>query len=137
MYISPNGVRYNVYFSVCFKEADSNEPWAYKNKINANWVEIGEEKKNKEGNTIIGGVNKFDSYNRRTKKKIEVYNEITISKRYVSNDIVILHEMIHALGGLEHTDSGLMQEFLTADQDKTIYDSTIKEIIEKGKGRNK
>ena len=93
--------------------------------------------KNKEGNTIIGGVNKCDSYNRRTKKKIEVYNEITISKRYVSNDIVILHEMIHALGGLEHTDSGLMQEFLTADQDKTIYDSTIKEIIEKGKGRNK
>ena len=90
--------------------------------------------KNKEGNTIIGGVNKFDSYNRRTKKKIEVYNEITISKRYVSNDIVILHEMIHALGGLEHTDSGLMQEFLTADQDKTIYDSTIKEIIEKEKG---
>ena len=100
-------------------------------------VEIGEEKKNKEGNTIIGGVNKFDSYNRRTKKKIEVYNEISISKRHVSNDIVILHEMIHALGGLEHTDSGLMQEFLTADQDKTIYDSTIKEIIEKGKGRNK
>ena len=42
--------------------------------------------------------------------------------------------MIHALGGLEHTDSGLMQEFLTADQDKTIYDSTIKEIIEKEKG---
>ena len=92
--------------------------------------------KNKEGNTIIGGVSKFDS-DRRTKKKIGVYNEITISKRYVSNDIVILHEMIHALGGLEHTDSGLMQEFLTADQDKTIYDSTIKEIIEKGKGRNK
>ena len=45
--------------------------------------------------------------------------------------------MIHALGGLEHTDYGLMQEFLTTDQDKTIYDSTIKEIIEKGKGRNK
>ena len=137
VYISPNGVRYNVRFSVHFKRANSNEPWAYKNKINANWVEIGEEKKNKEGNTIIGGVNKFDSYNRRTKKKIEVYNEISISKRHVSNDIVILHEMIHALGGLEHTDSGLMQEFLTADQDKTIYDSTIKEIIEKGKGRNK
>ncbi|HCY73889.1 MAG TPA: hypothetical protein DHU75_07410 [Rikenellaceae bacterium] len=137
MYISGNGVRYNVRFSVHFKRADSNTPWAYKNKINANWVEIGEEKKNKEGNTIIGGVNKFDSYNRRTKKKIEVYNEISISKRHVSNDIVILHEMIHALGGLEHTDSGLMQEFLTADQDKTIYDSTIKEIIEKGKGRNK
>ena len=137
VYISPNGVRYNVRFSVHFKRANSNKPWAYKNRINANWVEIGEEKKNKEGNTIIGGVNKFDSYNRRTKKKIEVYNEITISKRYVSNDIVILHEMIHALGGLEHTDSGLMQEFLTADQDKTIYDSTIKEIIEKGKGRNK
>ena len=136
MYISPNGVRYNVYFSVCFKEADSNEPLAYKNKINANWVDIGKEEKDNNGNTIIGYLRKFIS-DRRTKKKIGVYNEITISKRYVSNDIVILHEMIHALGGLEHTDSGLMQEFLTADQDKTIYDSTIKEIIEKGKGRNK
>ena len=136
VYISPNGVRYNVYFSVCFKEADSNEPSAYKNKINANWVDIGKEEKDNNGNTIIGYLRKFIS-DRRTKKKIGVYNEITISKRYVSNDIVILHEMIHALGGLEHTDSGLMQEFLTADQDKTIYDSTIKEIIEKGKGRNK
>lgn len=114
----------------------TTDTWAYKNKINANWVEIGEKKKNKEGNTIIGYVSKFDP-DRRTKKKIEVNNNITISKRLVSNDIVILHEIIHALGGIEHTDSGLMQEFLTADQDKTIYDSTIKEIIEKGKGRNK
>ena len=118
-----DGVIYSVRFGI--STINSLKPDGQIDAKENNCILIYKEKKYRDGKLMLGGTITAEPQN-----KTAIYCE------YIGDEIVIAHEMLHALGA-KHTERGLMQPSRTEDQSTEINDDVVRDIVEKGYGRNK